>query len=204
MRGSVKEARLSLADRCLRGFAYCMVHLVQRPQLHGSKPALDAPAIFVCRHVGLMDPVILMVQYYHQMIHPLAARDYVEKNCFTKAFFAHAQCFPIDRVNYDDQWLRDSTRALAKGESIIIYPEGRRNKEGDGLLPFHTGAVRLAVESGAQLIPVFNGRWSFPHRYHLAIGSPFHVDPIPEGGVTRDWLHAQAAKMQQKVEELRF
>ena len=204
MKGSVKEAHLSFADRALRVFAFCMVHVVQRPKLHGSKPALDAPTIFVCRHVGLMDPVILMVQYYRQLIHPLAALDYFEKNRFTHAFFTHAQCYPIDRKNHSDQWLTDSLGALAKGESILIFPEGRRNKEGDDLLPFHTGAVRLALESGAQLIPVFNGRWDFPHRYHLAIGKPFHIDPVPDGGVTRDWLHIQAEMMRQKVEELRI
>ena len=183
MAGTIKEARLSGADRALRVFARGMVAVVQRPVVHGPKPVLDGPAIFIGRHVGLMDPVILMVQYYHQLLHPLVALDYYEKNAFTRAFYTHAQCIPVDRKNHSQQWLEDSIAALRRGESIIIFPEGRRNKEGDDLLPFHTGAVRLAALSGAQVIPVYNAFWHFPKPYHLAIGEPFHVEGVPEGGM---------------------
>lgn len=202
MSGTVKEAHLSMPDRLLRAFSYGLVKLVQRPKLHGEKPVLDKPSIFVCRHVGLMDPVILMVEYYSMMLHPLAAQDYYDKNTFMKGFFTHAQCIPIDRKNHSDQWLKDASAALSKGESIIIFPEGTRNKEGRGLMRFHTGAVRLAAETGAQLIPVYNAIWDFPHRYNLAIGRPYHLDPVPEGGYDIDWLHQQARKMQDKVAEL--
>lgn len=203
MNGNVKGAHLSPADLFLRGFAYCMVKTVQRPKLHGKKPELNAPSIFVCRHVGFMDPVILMVEYCKKLMHPLVALDYYEKNGFVRRFYDHAQCIPVDRRNHSPQWLEDSLKALEKGDSIIIFPEGRRNKEGDDLLPFHTGAVRLAMHSGAQIIPVFNARWNFPHRYHLRIGEPYKLDPAPEN-VDIDWLHTQAEIMRQKVEELRF
>ena len=76
MKGDVKEAHLSFGDLCLRSFAYCLVHAVQRPKLHGTKPELDGPSIFVCRHVGFMDPVVLMVKYRKKVIHPLVALDY--------------------------------------------------------------------------------------------------------------------------------
>ena len=203
MAGTIKEARLSGADRALRVFARGMVAVVQRPVVHGPKPVLDGPAIFIGRHVGLMDPVILMVQYYHQLLHPLVALDYYEKNAFTRAFYTHAQCIPVDRKNHSQQWLEDSIAALRRGESIIIFPEGKRNKEGDDLLPFHTGAVRLAALSGAQVIPVYNAFWHFPKPYHLAIGEPFHVEGVPEGGMDREWLHSEAEKMRQKVAALK-
>lgn len=203
MNGNVHGAHLSLADLCLRSFAYCLVHTVQRPKLHGEKPALDAPSIFVCRHVGFMDPLVLMVHYRKKIIHPLVALDYYEKNGFVRRFYDHAQCIPVDRKNHSPQWLEDSLKALEKGDSILIFPEGRRNKEGEELLPFHTGAVRLAMQSGAQIIPVFNARWKFPHRYHLAIGEPYNLESAPEN-VDNDWLHAKAEEMRQKVEALRF
>ena len=203
MSGTVHKAHLSLADLCLRSFAYCLVHTVQRPKVHGTKPAIDAPTIFVCRHVGFMDPLVLMVQYRRELIHPTVALDYYEKNGFVRRFYDHAQCIPIDRRNHSPQWLEDCLKVLERGENILIFPEGRRNKEGDDLLPFHTGAVRLALKSGAQIIPVFNSRWNFPHRYRLAIGEPFKLDPAP-ANVDNAWLHSQAEMMRRKVEALRF
>ena len=202
MSGPVREAHLSLGERALRVFSKAMVKCVQRPKVYGPKPDLTAPTIFVGRHVGLMDPVILMVEYYHNMLHPLAATDYVDKNRFTKFFFTHAQCIPIDRKNKSKQWLEDSMSALSKGESIIIYPEGKRNKTGVGMLPFHVGAAVLAAHSGAQLIPVYNQFWNFPGRYRLAIGEPFHIDAMPAEGLSSEWLHAQTDKIEAAVAAL--
>ena len=201
MKGTVKEAHLGFAARFLRGFAWCLVHTVQRPKLSGVKPELDEPTIFVCSHVGLMDPVILMVEYIRYMIRPMVAKDYVEKNGFTRRFYPLAQCIPIDRRNVSTKWLEDALAALAKGEHIIIYPEGKRNRTGKGLLPFHSGAALLAAKSGARLVPVYNAFWNFPHRYRLTLGEPFRLGTPPEGDLS-SWLKEKTALIQQKVADL--
>ena len=193
---------LSLAERFLRVFSCAVVHIVHRPRLYGPKPVLDEPSIFVCRHVGLMDPVILMVMYYPRMIRPLVARDYYEKNRFTRSFYRHAQCIPIDRYHTSTQWLKESLEALDRGESIIIFPEGRRNKSGQGLLPFSNGAAMLAAKSGARVVPVFNAVWHFPHRYRLAIGAPYHLDPVPPEGAQSAWLRGQTQRIRDSVAAL--
>ena len=201
MSGTVKEAHLSGGARFLRGFAWCLVHTVQRPKLSGVKPPLDEPTIFACSHVGLMDPVILMVLYIRYMIRPLVAKDYVEKNNFTRKFYKIAQCIPLDRRKVSTKWLEDALTALAKGEHIIIYPEGKRNKSGKGLLPFHSGVALLAQMSGARIVPVYNSFWKFPHRYRLAIGEPFRLEKAPQGDLS-DWLKEQTALIQEKVAAL--
>lgn len=200
--GTVKEAHLGAADKALRAFARCMVAVVQRPKVYGPVPQLDQPTIFAGRHVGLMDPVVLMARYPAKMIHPLAATDYFDKNRFTKSFFTHAQAIPIDRSGGSQQWLEDSLAALSKGESIIIFPEGKRNKTGEGLLPFHVGVAVLAAHSGARIIPVYNCFWKFPHRYKMAFGEPLHVEDVPEGKLTSAWLHAQADRVRDAVAAL--
>ena len=204
MDGTVKAAKLCFADRLLRYFCYGLVQMVQRPKLMTPRPKLDQPTIFVCRHVGLMDPVILMVVYFRMMVRPLVAKDYYDKNRFTRAFYKHAQCIPLDRRNVSKQWIEDSLEALGKGESLIIFPEGKRNKSGVGLQPFHNGAALLAARSGARVVPVYNAFWSFPHRYRLAIGEPVHLDPLPAEGESAQWLKAQTARMQEAVAALSF
>lgn len=203
MPGTIKEARLDFKAKCLRIFSYGLIHLVMRPKVCGPKPVLDQPTIFVCRHVGFIDPVILMVVYYRMMVRPLVAKDYYDASSFTQSFYKTAQCIPLDRRNpAAKQWLTDSVAALSKGESVLIFPEGKRNKSGVGLLPFHTGAALLAARSGARMIPVYNKFWKFPHRYRLAIGEPFHLDPLPEGGETAEWLKEQTERIRGRVAAL--
>lgn len=202
MAGTVKDARLSFGERCLRFMAWCMVYTVQRPKLMAPLTPLGEPTIFVCRHVGLMDPVILMVLYLKKMIRPLIAKDYYDANNFTRWFYRHAQCIPLDRYNPSKQWLEESLDALKKGESIIIFPEGKRNKSGIGLLPFRNGAALLAMHSGARIVPVYNKVWKFPHRYRLASGAPLHLDPLPAAGDAAAWLRDQTARIQAAVAEL--
>lgn len=201
-RGSVKAARLGFWERFLRVFCVGVVHLVHRPKCCGPKPALEEPTIFACRHVGLMDPVMLMVLYHRMMIRPLVARDYYDKNRFTRFFYRLAQCIPIERHMASTQWLEDSLAALERGESVIIFPEGRRNKSGKGLLPFHSGVTLLAARSGARVVPVYNAVWHFPHRYRLAIGDPVRLDyPAPEEMKSR-WLREQTDRIQAAVADL--
>lgn len=202
MPGTVKEARLGFIERCLRYFSYGVIHLVQRPRLMTPLTPLDEPTIFVCRHVGLIDPVVLMVLYFRKMVRPLVAKDYYEKNRFTRSFYRIAQCIPLDRRNPSKQWLEESLVALGKGESVIIYPEGKRNKSGKGLLPFHNGAALLAQRSGARMVPVYNAVWNFPHRYRLATGAPLRLPPMPADADSALWLKEQTARVQAAVAAL--
>ncbi len=202
MAGTVKEAHLGFKERCLRYISYLMVHLVQRPKLYGPKPVPQGPAIYACRHVGLIDPVILMVTYFPWMIRPLVAKDYYDKSNFTRSFYRTAQCIPLDRKHAATRWVEESLVALGKGESLIIYPEGKRNKSGVGLQKFQNGAALLAAKSGAQVVPVWNAFWKFPHRYRLAIGDPVPLDPVPAEGATTEWLDAQTQKIQEAVAQL--
>ena len=202
MSGTIKEARLGFWDMCLRYFCWCVIHLVQRPKVCGEKPKHNGPTIYACRHVGLIDPVVLMVEYFPWMIRPLVAKDYYDKSDFTRKFYTHAQCIPLDRKNTSLSWIEKSLEALGKGESLIIYPEGRRNKTGKGLLKFQNGAALLALKSGARVVPVWNENWSFPHRYKLAIGDPVELDPVPADGPSSEWLDAQTAKIQAAVAAL--
>jgi 1-acyl-sn-glycerol-3-phosphate acyltransferase len=60
-----------------------------------------------------------------------------------------------ERKEPSENPLQPMLDALAKGDSLIIFPEGTRNLE-DGLLPFKSGLYHLAKSyPQAQLIPVW-------------------------------------------------
>lgn len=46
------------------------------------------------------------------------------------------------------------TKTFKAGTSLMIFPEGTVNKSGNLLNPFYDGAFRIAVETGAPLVPV--------------------------------------------------
>lgn len=62
---------------------------------------------------------------------------------------------PIERGNEESGrlCLEKSRDWLAKGSSVLYFPEGTRSRDGK-LLPFKMGAFKLAVESGHDVLPV--------------------------------------------------
>lgn len=66
-------------------------------------------------------------------------------------------------------------KVLDMGLHMCIYPEGTRNKTDQPLKSFHSGAFRLAIESGKSIIPgiIFNTKKVLP------FNKPFCVIPHP-------------------------
>ena len=199
---SLNETSLSFPRRCFRRFLCALVKLVLRPRVCGPAPDIDEPVIFACRHVGYLDPVALMAVYIRKIVRPLIAKDYFDKNRLVRFFYRQVMCIPIDRRKVSTQWLDDSLTALARGEHVLIFPEGKRNKSGKGLLPFHNGVTLLAARSGARIVPVWNAAWKLPHRYRLAIGEPFTLASVPPEGVNAAWLREQTNRIKEAVAAL--
>lgn len=64
---------------------------------------------------------------------------------------------------------------LAMGLHMCIYPEGTRNRSAEPLKPFHSGAFRLAADTGTGIIP----------------GVIFHTRKVlPPGKIFYTWPHS--------------
>jgi len=60
--------------------------------------------------------------------------------------------FAVDPENPDTAAYKQSLLLLRHGHCVVIFPEGRRGH--DGLVqPFETGVARLALRSGAAIVP---------------------------------------------------
>ncbi len=81
----------------------------------------------------------------------------------------NASFLPIDRENPRNAVTTIKTAAqfiAARGLCMGIYPEGTRNKTGEGLLPFHNGSFKIATTAKCP-IAVITLRYEqgrFPHR----------------------------------------
>ena len=77
-------------------------------------------------------------------------RRYIINRVFNGVLIDRERKKPVDNP------LQPMLDALANGDSLIIFPEGTRNLEEEGLLPFKSGLYHLAKSyPQAQVIPVW-------------------------------------------------
>ncbi len=94
----------------------------------------------------------------------------------------------IDSVNFQ------SSQVIARGHSLIIYPEGTRSRNGE-LRTFKKGAFTMAVAAGMPILPVtIKGTWEMwqpgamtirPGRVDVMIDTPIPTEGLGRGDIDR-------------------
>lgn len=136
-----------------------LVHSVYRPVVQGAENVPAAgPVIFACNHLSFMDSMFLPIEVDRHVVY-LAKSEYFTgrgiKGWFSRMFFGGVGQVPIDRSGgkASEASLTTGLGVLAQGRQLGIYPEGTRSPDGR-LHRGRTGVARLALESGAPLVPV--------------------------------------------------
>ncbi|HET8757729.1 MAG TPA: lysophospholipid acyltransferase family protein [Solirubrobacteraceae bacterium] len=108
------------------------------------------PAIVAANHKSLLDPFFLGLTTHRDM------RFMAKSELFRRPFgrlLAGLGAFPVRRGAADADALATARAILEQGGVLIMFPEGTRVDEPDALGSPHHGAGRLAVETGAPLVP---------------------------------------------------
>lgn len=130
-----------------------------RPWLEGLENVPSSgPAIFASNHLSFSDSFFLPLMMDRHITF-LAKSDYFTgrgiKGKLTAAFFKGVGQVPVDRSGgrAAEAAINTALRVLSEGKLLGIYPEGTRS--GDGrLFRGRTGVGRMALESGAPVLPV--------------------------------------------------
>lgn len=83
---------------------------------------------------------------------------------------------------------------IARGESILIFPEGTMNKTDQPLSEFYDGAFRIAIETQTNIMPfvMINNRKLLPRvnplKAHPGVIETIFIEPIEIKGLTIDDL----------------
>jgi 1-acyl-sn-glycerol-3-phosphate acyltransferase len=139
----------------------------------------EGPAIVVGNHLSYFDPLAhgYFVVRADRRPRFLAKQELFENRVLRTALLGLRQV-PVRRGTGDQQPLEDATRALERGEVMVIYPEGTSLTDRPDFAPGRgkTGALRLALATEAPVLPVatWGGQyvWRRGERRHFTFGRP--------------------------------
>lgn len=145
--------RAPLLYRMLHAVVPPVLNAVYRPQTEGLEhiPA-SGPAILASNHLSFLDHFFLPM-FVDRPIFFLGKSDYFAG--WQRHFFENVGVMPVARQGGDagEASLRKGQEILESGRLLGIYPEGTRSPDGR-LYRGKTGPVRLALRTGAPIIPV--------------------------------------------------
>ena len=136
-----------------------VLRLIFRPQVEGRDhvPA-EGPAIIASNHLSFSDSIFMPLMVKRKVTFVAKAEYFTGKGLkglLTKMFFVGTGTIPVDRSGgrAAQAAIETGLRVLREGHLFGIYPEGTRSPDGR-LYRGKTGVARLALESGAPVIPV--------------------------------------------------
>jgi 1-acyl-sn-glycerol-3-phosphate acyltransferase len=179
----------------------------------------DGGVILVANHVTVVDPLTLAHAVYmgaHRLPRFLAKSE-LFKVAPIRFLLERAGQIPVYRGSRDAALsLRDADAAVRDGECVIIYPEGTCTADPE-LWPMvaKTGVARLALSTGAVVVPVAN--WGahkilahhekrphlFPRKLiKVNVGAPIDLSAYAGAAQTPDLLREVTDLLMGRVTEL--
>lgn len=166
----------------------------------------DRSALFVGNHRSIFD--ILVFYSCVKTATGIISKKEVEKVPLLRGWMRSIGCLFLDRkdIKAGLKMVLEAIERVKAGLSILIFPEGTRNK-GEGLLPFKGGSFKIAEKSGCDIIPfavinteaIFEMQKPWVRKAHVAI---LFGEAIKTEGLSRDEIKAIPEKAHDAVYKL--
>ncbi len=159
----------------------------------------DGPVILAANHRSFLDPFVIGTMARRPMYYVAKQELFMRR---WQGWFLNALgAFPVKRGESDEQMVQTAKAILARGDIVLIFPEGTRIRPGSLGKP-RSGVGRLALKTGAPVIPVavigtedVRRNWRIrPRKIRIRAGRPLtfpevgHVTPTLARAVTsRIW-----------------
>ncbi|MFJ3312008.1 lysophospholipid acyltransferase family protein [Micrococcus endophyticus] len=180
----------------------------------GTENLPETGAILAVNHISELDPLSVAHMVYNQGLLPtFLAKAELWKVPMLKQVLEATRMIPVERTRDGGRSLDAAREAVATGRAIIVYPEGTVTRDPDGWpMAARRGAVRLALQTGAPLIPV--GQWGiqellpyggraprpFPRKTaRIRIGAPVDLDDLRGAPMTASGLRAGTERMMDAI-----
>lgn len=142
-----------------------------------AKKKIKGGALLISNHISLADPMYLLLAIWYRRHHFVAMQKMFE-NKFKKWLFSKVfRCIEVNRENVSIKSFKEITNHLKSGKLVTMFPEGHINIENDGVNPFKSGMVMMAVKSGCPIVPVYiKRRKHWYSRLVVGIGEQISID----------------------------
>jgi 1-acyl-sn-glycerol-3-phosphate acyltransferase len=127
--------------------------LIRMKRIYESPHDERKPCIFVSNHLSYLDAAII-VKAYRQPVRPLGKVEMAKVPVF--GFIYKNAIVTVDRSNAENRAksVRILKSIIAKGISVLVFPEGTFNMTHRPLKEFYDGAFRVAIETQTPVKPV--------------------------------------------------
>jgi 1-acyl-sn-glycerol-3-phosphate acyltransferase len=111
----------------------------------------EGAAILAPNHKSLADPFLVGLSVRKRHVRFMAKAELFKG--LLGWLLPRLGAFPVRRGESDAEAIETARTLLADGELVVVFPEGTRVGEPDVLGSPHRGAGRLAIETGAPIVP---------------------------------------------------
>ena len=167
----------------------------------------DKAYIYVCNHNSYLDAITVVIGISGS-VKPLGKIEMVKTPLFGMIY--KRVVVLIDRKNKESRArsVEELKIDLARGQSILIFPEGTMNKTEADLADFYDGAFRLAIETQTDIAPmvILNARNLLPRANPLSVKPGLITcifdEPVSVAGLQAEDLEDLKAKVRKRMENL--
>ncbi|HEX4837175.1 MAG TPA: lysophospholipid acyltransferase family protein [Solirubrobacteraceae bacterium] len=111
----------------------------------------SGPVLLAANHRSFLDPFVIG-SLTRRPVYYMAKRELFERRWQAWALNCLG-AFPVDRGAGDEHAMATARAILERGDCVVIFPEGTRVRPGPLGKP-HRGVGRLALQTGARVIPI--------------------------------------------------
>ena len=164
------------------------------------------PAIVACNHISYLDPLTNGEAVHRRGQRPrFLAKEELFRIPVVGQVLRGAKQIPVVRGTRGTSSLDAAADSLARGEVVLVYPEGTVTTREDGLpMAGKTGVVRLALRTGVPIIPMASwgsrAVWQKTGRGSLKFGRPVWTSVGEPIDVT--WSDEEAPPIRELTEQV--
>lgn len=144
--------------------------------------------IIAPNHVSSWDPPIIGAAVPRE-VYFLAKEELFEVNPIFTFIIRLFNALPIRRETGGIGAIKTAIDLIRRGDAVVIFPEGTRNRTDSPLLPLKEGASLIAFKTGAPVVPVYIwGSRGSPFKWFLRMSKlevrfaePLYPENYPEG-----------------------
>ncbi len=164
--------------------------------------------IFASNHISNSDPPIVGSALKRKVW--ILAKKELFGNFFFRWLITRFNAIPVDRGKADRMSVTTITEKLVKGDSVLLFPEGTRSRDGN-IRKLKSGLGYYAIQTGRPIVPVFirgcdrlKDCFLRKEKMEVHIGRPIRIDAGYESSDKKSDYETLASMTREEMSMLKY